>query len=218
MILPECQFIKAQGAPLFVEGPDDLLAWKPGASLTPPELAEQVEAKAMAQQDEKDRLLYVAMTRAESWLIVGAAGELGKDPTTSWYGKIEEGMRDLGAEPLTMDGEQGLKLISGDWSTATETAPTKAAPMPQLSAIYRAEAPGPVATAQTRSPSDFGVAKALAGEGLAEDIAKLRGTLIHLLLEHLPEVPPSEWDTAARHLLAGATNGHPDLNPDHLIH
>ncbi|KGK79615.1 hypothetical protein PM03_08990 [Thalassobacter stenotrophicus] len=217
VILPECQFIKAQGAPRFVEGPDDLLTWKPGASLTPPELAEQVEAKAMAQQDEKDRLLYVAMTRAESWLIVGAAGELGKDPTASWYGKIEEGLRDLGAEPLTMDGEQGLQLISGDWSAATETAPTVAAPMPPLNAIYRAEAPGPVATAQTRSPSDLGGAKALSGEGLTEDIAKLRGTLIHLLLEHLPDVPPSDWDAAARHLLAGSNNSHPDLNPDHLI-
>jgi ATP-dependent helicase/nuclease subunit A len=55
------------------------------------------------ERAERNRLLYVALTRAESWLIVAAAGNLSDDPekrVETWYGAVEAGLQDLGAAPL----------------------------------------------------------------------------------------------------------------------
>ncbi len=42
------------------------------------------------QEEERRRLLYVAMTRAESWLIVAAAGDTGEG-LDSWHAMVAEG-------------------------------------------------------------------------------------------------------------------------------
>ena len=67
----------------------------------------------------------------------------------------------------------------------------------------------PAKTAPVLSPSDLGGAKALAG-ALGEDTeaAKARGTALHLLLQHLPDHPPSQWPQVAAGLLG---DGFPDL-------
>lgn len=68
-----------------------------------------------------------------------------------------------------------------------------------------------VPPAPTLSPSDLGGAKALPGDmGLDEEAAKLRGTRIHLLLEHLPALPRDAWQDAAERLI-GETEDLPDL-------
>ena len=47
------------------------------------------------------------------------------------------------------------------------------------------------------SPSALGGAKALPGAGDETEIARARGTAIHRLLEHLPALPQTAWDSAA---------------------
>ena len=57
----------------------------------------------------------------------------------------------------------------------------------------------------TLSPSDLGGAKALPGDqGLDEVQAKARGSRLHLLLEHLPNVPTENWDQITQNLLRDA--------------
>ncbi|MBF6842185.1 PD-(D/E)XK nuclease family protein, partial [Acinetobacter baumannii] len=58
-------------------------------------------------------------------------------------------------------------------------------------------------------------AKALAAalpEGVEADpaAAMLRGTRLHLLLEHLPGTPAGDWPATARAILAGGEGGLPD--------
>ncbi|MBF9061185.1 double-strand break repair helicase AddA, partial [Rhodobacterales bacterium HKCCSP123] len=55
-----------------------------------------------------------------------------------------------------------------------------------------------------RRPSDLGGAKIVAGAdaGLDEAAALRRGRLVHLLLEHLPGLPPAAWAEAAPGILA----------------
>jgi ATP-dependent helicase/nuclease subunit A len=58
-----------------------------------------------------------------------------------------------------------------------------------------------------QSPSDLGGAKVLPGEmdpGLSEE-AKLRGTELHLLLQHLPRHPHADWEVVARAAVGDAT-------------
>jgi ATP-dependent helicase/nuclease subunit A len=121
-------------------------------------------------------------------------------------------MEDLGAEPLVMDGAPGLRLSFGDWSAGTAQTATDEPPM-DLPPRITTDAPAPGTTPKPRSPSDLGGAKALPGEGLSEDLAKERGTLIHALLEHLPAIPPEQWAQAARVLLKAAD---PALDPAEL--
>jgi ATP-dependent helicase/nuclease subunit A len=70
----------------------------------------------------------------------------------------------------------------------------------------------PIAGSATLSPSDFGGAKALPGEGgLTEDEAKLRGTRIHSLLEILPSVAPIRREETGHLIL---TRGDDPMRPD----
>ncbi|MFP4045006.1 MAG: PD-(D/E)XK nuclease family protein, partial [Rhodosalinus sp.] len=63
--------------------------------------------------------------------------------------------------------------------------------------------PAPAPLPETLSPSDLGGAKAIGGDaGRDEEAAKLYGTRLHLLLEHLPGAAPGDRATLARRLLA----------------
>ncbi|WP_323781658.1 double-strand break repair helicase AddA [Thalassovita sp.] len=176
--------------------------WRTASGQMPERMQAARDKRLSAEEAERDRLLYVAMTRAEKWLIVAAAGDLGKDGQ-SWYEKIGTAMERMGAQAQPFAFGDGLRLCHGDWSG--DAAPT---PMPAQSETVilpdwvQAPAPAPQTAPKTLSPSDLGGAKALPGEdNLDEDAAKLRGKQIHLLLEHLPEAPQSDWaDLAARAL------------------
>jgi ATP-dependent helicase/nuclease subunit A len=217
VILPECEKIGYTDRDRFMDGPGGLLVWKPRAADQPPEIKAQAEARKAAALAEKDRLLYVAMTRAESWLIAGAAGDVGTDPDDSWFGMIERGMQDCGAAPLIVEGGAGLRLQSGAWPVdpGAITCPVRGQRVP-LDPVFTTDAPQGAARVTPRSPSDLGGAKALAGEGtaLSEEMAMRRGTLLHVLLEHLPAVPVPDRAKVGAYLIAKDSAG---LSMDTLI-
>lgn len=61
-----------------------------------PKLARLEERRARLEEEEYRRLLYVALTRAEDRLYVGAAHKHGEDLAASWYSMMEKGFLDLG--------------------------------------------------------------------------------------------------------------------------
>ena len=202
VILPDTGKRQPPSVPEIMEtegGP----VWRVTADAMPPVMDAAKEAFQTRQRAERQRLLYVALTRAEKWLIVCAAGDLPKDGD-SWYQQVEAGLQRSGAERWTMGEEDGLLHLHGDWSglpleddvTAPDAAP------PELPALFRQPAPPAPERAMTLSPSDLGGAKALPGEaGQDEEAAKARGTAVHLLLEHLAGQDPAGWDGQAAELL-----------------
>ena len=179
--------------------------WKTKADESPPEIAGEVAALLERQREERMRLLYVAMTRAEVWLIASGAGDVGQG-AESWYGLIADGLEKAGASVAEGVGEDlgpvrrhehGVWPESGEPATGTKAASAVALPdwaLTRAPAVMAADAP--------LSPSRLGGAKALAGEaGLDEEEAKRRGTWLHLLLEHLPLWPKAEWPGIAKALL-----------------
>lgn len=188
---------------------DDTAIWNAAKDVSPNRLNTARDAMAAKLEAERLRLLYVAMTRAEKWLIVAAAGELGKDGK-SWYDTIGAAMQRSGAEVTKMPGGEGLRIDHGDWSGAVEQAEDKeVAEAPTLPDFLSTEAPDPTPKHKPLSPSDLGGAKALPGDaGLDEEAAKRRGSQIHLLLEHLPDHDPTAWPQVAEALLQG------DLEPE----
>ncbi len=176
--------------------------WNVPVDAAPPLLVDVREAMIEAQKAERLRLLYVAMTRAEKWLIVAAAGELGKDGE-SWYHMVERAMTKAGATAHDYAMGQGQRYAHGDWSgpvLATQISETPS--LPHLDPWFDSKAEKPPEPKKTLSPSDLGGAKALPGEpNLDEEAAKARGRCIHLLLEHLPTIPPADRQAAADTIL-----------------
>ncbi|EYD73181.1 double-strand break repair helicase AddA [Limimaricola hongkongensis] len=178
--------------------------WAGPAAEMPEPMQALRESLIDAQERERRRLLYVAMTRAESWLIVCAPGETG-DAGQSWHATVAEGLERLGAKTMPMPGGEGVRLAHLDWACGDLKPPRAAAaelpPPPAYPPVAL-----PEAEAATLSPSDLGGAKVMPGdaEPVDGDIARARGTLMHLLLEHLPALPADDREAQGRRLLDNA--------------
>ena len=163
----------------------DHVVWKTPTKASPPTVDALRDDVIAKQKRERLRLLYVAMTRAEKWLIVGAAGDVGEGDA-SWYNIVAEGMQQRG-DTEDMLGDLPIRRVSYlDWDGLPLEIP---APKPQIIPAPPIFGELPEVTAQrTIAPSELTGAKIMAGDAAGEDTeaAMARGTLIHLLLEHLP--------------------------------
>ncbi len=185
----------------------ETLLWKGGAG-TPPALRALMEAEATRQREEKMRLLYVALTRAEKWLIVAAAGEVGAGED-SWYALVAGGMERAGTAevPALSEEAQALGPLRrhghGAWPEPGAAAAHAEAEATVLPAWALERAAAPARAPGVLSPSDLGGAKALPGETDFNDdeASKRRGRQLHLLLEHLPAAEPDDWPRLATELL-----------------
>ncbi|WP_068116157.1 double-strand break repair helicase AddA [Tropicimonas marinistellae] len=193
-----------EGAPL----------WSMPQAESPERLSELKQQAIGRQLEEAQRLLYVAMTRAEQWLIVAAAGDLG-NAGDSWYEQVDAGLRSMGAAEHAFDGGPGLRLESTHWAGGSRPAPSPTDAPDAVSPPGWLTEPveAPARAGATVSPSELGGAKVMPGEpegvvGLGAEAAKLRGTQIHLLLEHLAgHSPETQRDLAARLLGTEVSNG-----------
>ena len=203
VILPEAGIWRAPAPPQVLPVGETAL-WTGRTDEMPDAISRAVESARTAQRAERDRLLYVAMTRAKTWLIVAAHGDQGRQGDT-WYDKVKRGLTLAGAQPHSFEHGSGLRLEHGFW---LETVPDSqedvapgGVPLP-LDPLFGRAAPKPLRN-KTLSPSELGGAKALPGErGLDEDAAKRRGRQVHLLLEVLPRLPAADWPVTAARLLS----------------
>ncbi|MEO8241642.1 MAG: double-strand break repair helicase AddA [bacterium] len=168
--------------------------WRTPAAESPPLIAALREAKTRREAEENLRLLYVAMTRARCWLMIGGAGTVSKP--ASWYAIAAAGMARVRAEAF----EAGLRYETGDWPEAVIAVPSVAEAVADLTLPNLPVLPP---AAQVLSPSNLGGAKALSGEpDLIEGVAAtVRGSAVHLLLQHLAGRPMAEWDGLADFLV-----------------
>lgn len=185
---------------------NDQMIWKPNAAQTSDSVAALKDDIAAAQEQERMRLLYVAMTRAEKWLIVGAAGDVG-DLNESWYTMVADAMDHAGAVKETCGGLPVMRFSHEIW-TSGALQPPKQATVPVATIPHFAPL-AEITAHKALAPSDLKGAKVMAGDpSLAdEDNAKARGTAIHLLLEHLPLVAKPERLQTAAALLASMDEG-----------
>jgi ATP-dependent helicase/nuclease subunit A len=162
-----------------------------------------------AAENEYRRLLYVAMTRAADRLIICGAIVERSMPQGCWYQLVEQGLAATGL--LTeAPGDFGEGRVRRYRATATEAVQ---APASQTS-TDRAALPDwltkPIAAAEPRAPSiaPSRLAVQPGDTGLQSGVERRRaierGTLVHRLLQSLPDVAPERRIEAARRFLARA--------------
>jgi len=169
-------------------------------------VVEAEEAKKAREREEHWRLMYVALTRAEEALYIGGALlPSDKDiPEASWYAVASALFEGEGKEDPIWGQRHDLGDLPG------LNAPPAAAPSDGESTQLPGWATRPPAQ-EPRPPRPL--APSSAGEDLSPNPpgmmqggdAALRGTLIHRLLERLPDIAPEERrEKAARWLEAQA--------------
>jgi len=173
---------------------------------------EAEERAAAEEREEHWRLLYVAMTRAEEALFVAGALRKGKTelPEDSWYARLEPLLGDAAPIDDPLWGSRREYGALPPRPTARKGEPAPAAPaLPAWALAPVGPEPRPP---RPLAPSSLGEDEApdppyAPGPAAAE--AARRGTLIHKLIERLPDVPADRRGEAAALWLARSA---PDLS------
>ena len=156
--------------------------------------------------EERDRLLYVALTRSEVWLIVAAAGNVS-DFGNSWYKKIEKGLVDLNAVSEKFLNGEGLCHKHVDWcyDPSSEYLIQEKIEV-NLPTIFTENVKSPLKLEKFINPSNLPGSKTIQtiDNELHGDDAKIFGTIVHLLLEKLPKINPNNWQTTLPNILKWA--------------
>jgi ATP-dependent helicase/nuclease subunit A len=175
-----------------------------------------------AETEERNRLLYVALTRARDRLYVAGFEGVHAPPADCWYNLIKDGLQGRLSEAKAEDGRTVWRLSSAQAVPAAAgkgrvAGGAKATPLP---AWATTAAPREPLLTQPLIPSRLApLERTAAGEAgepgapphkrrsiepailspaqLADDSRFLRGNLTHALLEHLPQVPRRGWAAAA---------------------
>lgn len=171
---------------------------------------EAAERAAAAEREEHWRLLYVAMTRAEEALFIGGAlGSKAKGvPEESWYAQLAPLFGDVDGpwrdDPIWGASRQLGGLGPLPPAIAEVQPPTEADD--DLPAWLDAALPAEPRPPRPLAPSGLGEADDAPDPptrpGPAARTAARRGTLLHKLIERLPELAPEARASAARGWLA----------------
>ncbi len=202
VILPDTLKAKKTKGESFLTDGEGRLLTVPPAKARPDVLQDLVEEDLEADQAERERLLYVAMTRAETWLIICGAGQ-SDDKAPTWYSAASDGMDRLQSTDLVCPTGTGLRFEQSAWPASRKEAADETRGV-QDHPVWARTLASPVPKAvPTVSPSELGGAKALPGEPATDDPLRY-GRMLHLLLEHLPEHPSDRWVAVARAVLAAS--------------
>lgn len=182
------------------------------------------ETDKFAMQQEYNRLLYVAMTRARDRLYVcGFKKSKKKDnweedtpDAGTWYHAIHTALVDSGQDTLAVTQDDGLQVWR--FGSGFITPPDKDTeivrgaadvtldswaidPVPPVNRPERWLAPSKLA-ATMDDQDGWSSEVALSPLAPSQDRRFRRGTLVHRLLQSLPELPPDAREEAARRYLS----------------
>jgi ATP-dependent helicase/nuclease subunit A len=209
VILPDTADRQNRDRDPVVDLEDGVPGWKMPAGAQPEPLAAAVQARGERAAQERLRLLYVAMTRAEVWLIVAAAGAVTQPE--AWHCLVSAGLEAGGAVPFAMPTGPGLRLSNGTWPEDLGAAQGMAATTPLALPDWtdrpaQAVPQGPAGIRWIR-PSGLGGAKIVTPTAAPHDpnaaqAAMAEGSRVHHLLEHFAGLGAEDRALAAARLRA----------------
>ena len=218
VIIPDSAERRARVDDRILTSADGVALWAVDKDRMPEVLAQAREKELAREKRERLRLLYVALTRAESWLVMcGAAKKRSADgfERGAWYDLVENGLENLRAEGrncqqiagVLPDGEEISRFCGGEWpaegaSIIGERQDDARLPDWMNVPVFSSPAPRKVL-----APSDLGGAKIVRGssDGVAD--AAIRGEAVHYLLEILPDIEAERRRSTGRTIAERAARG-----------
>ncbi len=191
--------------------------WAPRKEFRSDGFAGRLQRVRQAQRQEHNRLLYVALTRAEDRLVVCGWQPRRAVSQECWYELVRQGFDRLGAaaEPAPLPWGGTILRRTSAQTAAPETALPSAAAMLHALPGWAGAAPDwrplpppaepamPAALAPSRG--ELAVPGAppptLSPLSPPRGAARRRGELIHALLQHLPDLPAERRADAAKRFL-----------------
>jgi ATP-dependent helicase/nuclease subunit A len=182
----------------------------PGAAALIWAVAKDKDAGPMAQAraqaieaacDEYRRLLYVGLTRAADRLLVCGAKGVNKAPAGCWHDLVLSALQPSAEEESDADGKiwhfrKGAPIPTGEASRAMRN-PVALPPW------LTAKAPAALAAPMILRPSDTADHESHSiGAGDTRELALLRGTLAHRLLQSLSDIPALRREKVANEFLS----------------
>src|SRR5262245_47734650 len=161
----------------------------------------QARAQAIeATCDEYRRLLYVGLTRAADRLLVCGAKGVNKAPVGCWHDLVLGPLQSLSEEDSDVDGKiwRFRKSVAPAKTGGAATAESQTA----LPAWLTTNAPPSPSVPTILRPSDMADDEPRRVTGAGREAARLRGTLIHRLLQSLPDVPDTRREKTAEEFIA----------------
>ncbi|HZP75811.1 MAG TPA: double-strand break repair helicase AddA [Pseudolabrys sp.] len=200
-----------------VPGAPERFVWIGRKADDGPALAQARERLTRAAEDEYRRLLYVAMTRAADRLVICGAAGLRQMPQGCWYELIRDALEPISVKEAADDREgevwrfrraagaeqMELRMPAGRMMPAAPAWLAQAAPIDPASARHVAPSSADDDFAAQRSTTALGARK-----------ARMRGILVHRLMQSLPDIPAERRSEAARAFLERATSPDLALSPD----
>jgi ATP-dependent helicase/nuclease subunit A len=181
-----------------------------GEKSDPPALAPARQRWSEAAMAESRRLLYVALTRARDRLYIGTAQGQNDPPKGNWRGMIDAALtghahlREVKAEDgegtvLQWRSTQNSRIMPPKEAEAAKPPP--ALPPWLKQRAERKDLPRPPPLRPSRLV-DAAEPPPLREGATARAEARLRGDLIHHLLQHLPDVAAERRESVAERLAA----------------
>ncbi|TNE34192.1 MAG: double-strand break repair helicase AddA [Alphaproteobacteria bacterium] len=207
VFLPDTCRGAGKGPSLFWTEEEDtsLPLWPVRVGNDDPLTGDAREKEKLRATEERKRLLYVALTRAEDRLYICGWESKKARPKDCWYELIDPAFGEGVEEVALPFGEVGRRRSTGK--------PAEIAPVPEIAAEIAPAplpawlpAPAPVEPSPPRplTPSRDEEEEPPVRSPLGRDDGARfrRGLLIHRLLEILPDMPAEKRETAARAWLA----------------
>jgi len=195
--------------------PEGLATSGNGISTLPEKLLAVHQQQIELQKEERMRLLYVAFTRAESWLIIAGSGARTKG-ADNWYDPAFDAALALGGET----GPDGRMLLENNWELVTAASNVTVSSKIEPPRWLAENAEKAIKPPRPRAPSALGGAHTILG-ATPDENALLRGEQIHTLLENLAKLASDAREKAANLLFDAPLQGvveealttlsHPDL-------
>jgi ATP-dependent helicase/nuclease subunit A len=203
VILPDtAQWQEAGRRPQITLVEGGIPMWTVSAAECPPPLAAAERERRARTSAENRRLLYVALTRAQSLLVVAGAGERGKTEADSWFACVQAALLRCGAEY----DAAGLLVRASRWPVSAAAADSPVPSRIEAAPWARSSPPRPLGAAPLLTPSTLGGLHAMPGEIDRDGDPRDRGSRIHRLLEGLATQPRLARAALARRLLPDAAD------------
>ncbi|MEY9445131.1 double-strand break repair helicase AddA [Bradyrhizobium diazoefficiens] len=188
----------------------EVVVWAGRKADDPKPVAEARKAMLEETEDEYRRLLYVAMTRAADRLIVGGCmpGNMRTVRKLSWYDLVDTGLTGSGLEKQTLETPLGkvTRFARPEDVVALGTPATFVDQTIALPDWLRTPAPREMQDDDSVRPSGQsaeGGRAVRSGESVqSRALALQRGTLVHRLLQSLPDIAAERRREAARGFMA----------------